>query len=505
MIKLICERIISWLKSIFKKGRDMSFEFPTFKVEAIEEAIKLKETATSDGKNNLPRSNSRTFSNCENEGITKTDEFRNNQVKRAAEYLKPIKEKIIDASAILDQKPYYFEKFENSIRRTINDATGKISNLFSSLKIENNHVRTFKLENRLTREPRSLSLMNIIIGLVVIAILFLIELRVNTNLLAPAMISGKKEGMAIAGAVAGLNVLVSFFIGYIGLKHFHHINLNKRIIAKVGLFFYVIFIIYINWSMGAYRAFYEATGVNLTDVLTGEAVAEAVSGNPTYPWTITLTFTSLILVFVGIGFALLSLVDGYFFDDRYPGYGSVGKERKEKKEEINRIRQHISTEVLSKLKEELIKTREKQEKLLKDTIRTWSTNCTEIENVFEKYRRFGDHIDEGLDHIVGEYRSVNSMFRTTTEPEYWKDDQGKVKTRYYNLKEEKKQPEKVFLDFKSLYLSRDEIDKKIKLYQDQINNLANQYIGQINEYQEKINKEIIDIRDKYNPDNDENA
>ena len=52
----------------------MSFEFPTFKVEAIEEAIKLKETATSDGKNNLPRSNSRTFSNCENEGITKTDD-----------------------------------------------------------------------------------------------------------------------------------------------------------------------------------------------------------------------------------------------------------------------------------------------------------------------------------------------------------------------------------------------------------------------------------------------
>ena len=81
----------------------------------------------------------------------------------------------------------------------------------------------------------------------------------------------------------------------------------------------------------------------------------------------------------------------------------------------------------------------------------------------------------------------------------------KTDTKKINIKEEKKQPEKVFLDFKSLYLSRDEIDKKIKFYQDQINNLANQYIGQINEYQEKINKEIIDIRDKYNPDNDENA
>ena len=51
--------------------------------------------------------------------------------------------------------------------------------------------------------------------------------------------------------------------------------------------------------MGAYRSIYEATGVNLTDVLTGVATAEAVSGNATYPWSVSLTFTSLILVFVG--------------------------------------------------------------------------------------------------------------------------------------------------------------------------------------------------------------
>ena len=95
--------------------------------------------------------------------------------------------------------------------------------------------------------------------------------------------------------------------------------------------------------MGAYRSIYEATGVNLTDVLTGEAVAEAVTGSATFPWTVSLTFTSLVLVFVGIGFALLSLIDGYFFDDRYPGYGSVGKVKKEQEDEINRITQHIPT------------------------------------------------------------------------------------------------------------------------------------------------------------------
>ena len=201
------------------------------------------------------------------------------------------------------------------------------------------------------------------------------------------MISGKAEGLAIAGAVAGLNVLVSFFIGYIALKHFHHVQVKKRILAKIGLFFYTIFIFYINWSMGAYRSIYEATGENFADSLTGASTtATAVIGNATFPWTVGLTFTSMILVFVGIGFALISLIDGYFFDDRYPGYGSVGKDRKERENEINRIRQHITTEINLKFKNELRKTREEQEKLTKNTLNNWSTCTTEVENVFEKYR-----------------------------------------------------------------------------------------------------------------------
>jgi hypothetical protein len=205
----------------------------------------------------------------------------------------------------------------------------------------------------------------------------------------------------------------------------------------------------------------------------------------------------LILAFVGIGFALISLVDGYFFDDRYPGYGSVGKDRKEKENEINRIRQHVTTEINLKFKNELRQTREKQGKLHQTTLKNWTNSKTEVENVFEKYRRFADELDDGLDNIIGEYRSVNGMYRTTGEPEYWKDEQGKVKTRYYKLSEVKKQPEKVFLDFSSFYINRGEREKRAKFYQDQINNEANKYIAQMNEYLKKVGKEITDIREKF--------
>ena len=73
------------LKSIrlFLKGNIMSYDFSNVKVQQIEEKINLKETATNDGKNNLPRSTSETFSNCENEAIVSADEFRNSEVSKA--------------------------------------------------------------------------------------------------------------------------------------------------------------------------------------------------------------------------------------------------------------------------------------------------------------------------------------------------------------------------------------------------------------------------------------
>ena len=71
----------------------------------------------------------------------------------------------------------------------------------------------------------------------------------------------------------------------------------------------------------------------------------AIVGNALILGRVDLTFTSLILVFVGIGFAIASLIDGYLFNDPYPGYGSVGKDRNENQKEINRMREHLSSEI----------------------------------------------------------------------------------------------------------------------------------------------------------------
>ena len=74
----------------------MGYKFPLFKVAEIEKDIDISKEAAEDGKNDIPRSDARTFSICENEAIAKCDALRQKEVSNAAEYLASIKSTIID-------------------------------------------------------------------------------------------------------------------------------------------------------------------------------------------------------------------------------------------------------------------------------------------------------------------------------------------------------------------------------------------------------------------------
>ena len=225
------------------------------------------------------------------------------------------------------------------------------------------------------------------IGMFIIGVLFVIELLVNSNLLAPAMTSGLAEGQSLAAGVAGLNVFVSFGLGYYALKNFHHRRISRKIISQFFLAIYIIFIVYLNWALGAYRAIHETTGANMMDILTGNAQSvDTLSLHAHFPWTIDLTFQSLILVFIGIGFAIASLIDGYLFNDRYPGFGTIAKTRNETKKEIDRIRERLSPEINKRFKNEIKKTNEKKKTIIDELLRKdWKLNITALQNIFDGY------------------------------------------------------------------------------------------------------------------------
>ena len=129
MIKLVCERIIGWLKDILKKGRDMSFEFPKIAVIDIKRKINLIKRAETDGRNNIPPANSIVRSNCEEEAITEYDNQRHQAVDNAVKFLDPIKHKITGYNAILSKKHYFIDELKEKVQKSLNTTRGRTSNL----------------------------------------------------------------------------------------------------------------------------------------------------------------------------------------------------------------------------------------------------------------------------------------------------------------------------------------------------------------------------------------
>ena len=111
-------KILKTIRNLFK-GNKMSYEFRNVEVKQIEDKIKLKESATNDGKNNLPRPSSEIKSNCESEASGAYAEHRNSQVTKAVDYLNSIKGKIIDSTAKLGQQNFFIEECKNKTQTTL--------------------------------------------------------------------------------------------------------------------------------------------------------------------------------------------------------------------------------------------------------------------------------------------------------------------------------------------------------------------------------------------------
>jgi len=481
------------------RGNKMSFEFKDIQVADVEKDINLKTKGETDGKNNLPSENSEVFSITENEAITKFDNHRHNQVSEAARYLDPIKNKIIGYAAILGQKHYFIENFKNRVDQTLITASGKLSNLKDSYDTQNKEVNHFKLTNDISRDPRSLTTLKMIGGLLFAAALFFIEVRVNTKLLGPAMTGGEGEGQSISLAVAALNVIISFLAGYFLVKNFNLQKCFKKTISQFILGFYGLFIVYLNWGLGAFRAIAEQKGQVVQWGQTEAVVSQATEfGNALYPWTVSWSPYAAVLTCVGIGFALFSLLDGYYFDDPYPGYGSVGKDRNENKKEINRIREHLGSQVNGLFRNEVTKVSGDRDLLISENLKQWSINVTVLDTVFANYRLLAKKINDDTDHIIEEYRALNSHHRSAPTPKYWKDNAGNIKLKPFNtLSEDKIDPKLVFPGLSLLHLDKNQIEEKSKLLNNNINDELSTYLKEINVFKEEVNKKIEDMRGNY--------
>jgi hypothetical protein len=239
-----------------------------------------------------------------------------------------------------------------------------------------------------------------------LGVLIAIEIFINATFLAKSNEFGLFGGAVQALSFACLNVLVSFFLGFVGARQLNHRLYTHKMVGALSLFTYVSFTLVLNLALAHLR---EISGTIISD-----ASQQVMQHIMAAPFGLT-DLESVIFFAIGVAFSAMSFGDGYLFADPYPGYGQLEQRWKAAQEAYNARK--------SALIEELKSIREKASETLQEARKDLSVRRSEYDAVLNNRARlvslFAEHqiqLERAVNALLSKYREVNRAARTTAAP-----------------------------------------------------------------------------------------
>lgn len=265
----------------------------------------------------------------------------------------------------------------------------------------------FKRSNRLRRGCRTPE--GHITSMGIILLIVVLDTLVNGYFLSGRDEFGLLGGMMQAIIVAGMNVAFGFFAGRIVLPFVIHRSLWRRLGGSIAFLILLCLILSLNLSFAHYR--------DLSVLGVPDPEQHALSDVLQSPLTLH-DVKSWWLAGVGVLFSFIALIDGFKWDDPYPGYAEVTRRRDVKRENYL-DRKHYWLEQ--------IKERREQARAEVGEIRH-ETDMIQGEIAQASLGRrsftasFFAHItnlEAAGNQLIGSYRDTNRKARTTSAPSYF--------------------------------------------------------------------------------------
>lgn len=273
----------------------------------------------------------------------------------------------------------------------------------------------FKAENNLERiAVRNQD--NKILKAGIVAVLILIETVINGAFFAQGIAGGLIGAGGIAAALAILNLAGSFVFGW---KILPYKNSNKylhKITSVLMLLIFGVLLVLLNLAVGHYR---EVTIMisNSSDVIADNVGILALSRLTSALFGLE-DLQSWYLFAIGLVFAAVAVLDGYGFDDPYPGFG-----------ETWRHYQKVSTRLKDAIVDE-IEFLEDHFQEIDDEFQTRLNSIGTKRQIFDSYIQKIDTIKREYQAaqsqfvtvysaVISEYRYINKTHRTEPPPSFF--------------------------------------------------------------------------------------
>ena len=323
-------------------------------------------------------------------------------------------------------------------------------------EIRKKNLEGFKLENDLVYMPvagtSEKSTLGIPPSVWIIIALYLIESIFNAGLFISEV--GLIGGLTISLSSSLVNVIVGFLVGrYLFSRIYLSPKVINRVVAAVLFVGYLFAIVYMNLMIALYRSLKAAENAY--------AVVNTADAAWPFPHLAQLDFNSSLVLMVGFVFALVSLIDGHFSDEPFPGYGH-------KYRLCMRAREKVQNE-LEAYKKEMIQSSEKTSNDLaiifdeaRNSIVDWGICVNTVQRRFVDYTAWVGQLEIGQTLLWDSYCTSHQAHRLTgyVVPDVFKNppDMFEIGDDYANA-------EQIFSDVKDLHMPDSERKKKMAVFE----------------------------------------
>lgn len=381
-------------------------KIPVLTQKFIIDKVRPRQKGLENGAINVPETHADAFSETENQityeaenYLKSVDDFANKEFTDIAREAAPL-----SLEGVEDD----FNDIELNAKKDFDRYSLATVSELKKLRIEERtylrDLKFFKEQNNLNRLASYPSSHILHIALLAGALLF--ESFINMFFFSNGSELGLLGGYLEALTISAINILVSFIIGRLALSYLHHVNKIKAFFAGMSALAGISAIILGHIMVAHYR--------DLLIIDPDAAKLNAVNKFLNGPFTFAAMDPIWILIF-GIGIAVIALLDGYKYDDAYPGYGSKDRKYKEKAKALHNAQTAVRETILASLN--------KAEEDIKKRLMAYESRASKLDDLYTGAISVVDHfdniytqVDEIVHSTVCMYREANLRVRTDEAP-----------------------------------------------------------------------------------------
>lgn len=263
----------------------------------------------------------------------------------------------------------------------------------------------FRREHRLTRTAHLPSSHVLHAG--VLLALLIVEAVLNGYLLAAGDEFGLLGGVFQAIIIAVLNIGVGFFAGRLTVPWLLHCSLRRKMIGGVGFLLWLGYLAAFNVLVAHYRG---ALGGDTPDTAHIQAFLAFIA-NPLG----IVDVKSWLLVGLGLLFGTVALIDGFGWDDPYPGYGRIERKHKAAVEGYADLKADLIAELTDR-KDAFIEALQASENYLLKRRSEFHAVAEARARLLRGFPVHLDHLEGAGNELLATYREANRRARTSAAP-----------------------------------------------------------------------------------------